>query len=616
MSRIQNELLFFHAKPIGTGLFVLRVFHVTDGTDGLHYLIDALLSETHNVARGVVFKNCTMGERLHPSNNDVGPLLTDLYQITMAYAYWKTKRHLVPSTFDLFYRHAPFSGSYVVFGGLAECIGFLSSFCFSRPQVDFIAELIPNVDPLFLEWLLTIDCSNVRVSSQREGSIVFPRVPMITVSGPLAVVQLLETTLLNLVNYASLVATNAHRFRLAAGSDALLFEFGLRRAQGPDGSLSASKYCYMAGFDGTSSVAAGYKFGIPVKGTHAHSFVQSFQSLEDVQSSKQIVTTGDGNCYSVDDLRARVLEIRDLLWDKRSTSNGELAAFIAYASVYPSAFYALVDTYSSLESGVPNFMFVALALSEIGFFAKGIRLDSGNLAKLSVRCHGLFHEIADTYKRRCSPTADKYQAMVDSLTIMVSNDVTLQSIRDVMNQDHKISAYGIGTHLVTCKEQPALGCVFKLSSVGNSPRMKMSEEPSKSSLPGEKKTYRVYDPAGLAVCDIVALATERVPKVGLNCHYISLFNPDKVVSSGNGTIEPLLLTVWDGEPSISINPPFEYLQRARETLTCETKTIHKCWLPVLPGFAANSRSDKYPVAITDGMRETILEAQRCQRQRG
>lgn len=215
-------------------------------------------------------------------NNAVQPLLTDLYQLSMAYAYWKTKK-TDHSVFDLFFRKNPFGGEFTIFGGLDECLKFIRDFKFTESDIAYLKTAMPSyIEDEFFQYLKNMDLSDVKLYAVREGSLVFPRVPVIRLEGPLIVVQLLETTLLVLVNFASLVCTNAARFRIAAGEEKKLLEFGLRRAQGPDGGLTASKYCYIGGFDGTSNVLAGKLFGIPIKGTHAHSFVSSFGSLEEI----------------------------------------------------------------------------------------------------------------------------------------------------------------------------------------------------------------------------------------------------------------------------------------------------------------------------------------------
>ncbi|GFS12762.1 nicotinate phosphoribosyltransferase-like [Elysia marginata] len=227
------------------------------------------------------------------SNGVVQALLTDLYQITMAYAYWKSGKMNEPAVFDLYFRKNPFQGEFTIFAGLEECVKLLQTFHFSESDVAYLKTVLPpTTDPGFFTYLRTLSAKDITLSAIPEGDVVFPKVPLITVMGPLAVAQLLETPLLNLVNYASLVATNAARFRLAAGPEKLLLEFGLRRAQGPDGGLSASRYCYLGGFDGSSNVLAGKMFGIPVKGTHAHAYVTSFVSLDEIID--RMLTTSDG----------------------------------------------------------------------------------------------------------------------------------------------------------------------------------------------------------------------------------------------------------------------------------------------------------------------------------
>ena len=217
------------------------------------------------------------------SNNPlIRPLLTDLYQISMAYGYWKSSRHDY-AVFDLFFRKNPFGGEFTLFAGLHECLEYIRAFRFDKSDIEYLRRTMPDyVEPEFLAYLEQMSMSDVRLYACREGTLVFPRSPLIRVEGPLPKVQLLETTLLNLVNYASLVTTNAARFRLAAGQHKSLMEFGLRRAQGPDGAMTASKYCYVGGFDSTSNVLAGKLYNIPTRGTHAHAFVSAFANLDDL----------------------------------------------------------------------------------------------------------------------------------------------------------------------------------------------------------------------------------------------------------------------------------------------------------------------------------------------
>lgn len=264
--------------------------------------------------------------------------------------------------------------------------------------------------------------------------------------GPLAMVQLLETTLLNLINFPSLIATNAARMRVAAEGKRLL-EFGLRRAQGPDGGLSASKYAYLGGFDGTSNVLAGKLFDISTAGTHAHSFVMSYTGLDDLtRDTIQVVGSAQ-----VVDFKSLVLQKRQLLQEVFVCENhdGELAAFIAYAQSFSEGFLSLVDTYDTLKSGVPNFMAVAWALLEVGYKPLGVRLDSGDLAYLSRMTRDMFRKFDQLF---CDgkPT-------FAHLNIVASNDIKEDVLLALAREGHEIDTFGIGTHLVTCQSQPALG---------------------------------------------------------------------------------------------------------------------------------------------------------------
>jgi nicotinate phosphoribosyltransferase len=230
-----------------------------------------------------------------PTNGLVTPLLTDLYQITMAYAHWKNGRQDDPAVFELFFRKNPFGGEYTIFAGLDECLKHLANFKFSESDVEYLRSIpsLQHCDPAFFVWLLQLDTSQVKVHALRDGQVAFPRIPLLEIEAPLAMGQLLETTLLTLVNYPSLIATNAARMVLAAEDKGNVdpnlpkqcarvpscVEFGLRRAQGPDGGFSASKYSAFGGFSATSNVQAGKFLGLQLAGTHAHAFVQAYSSL-------------------------------------------------------------------------------------------------------------------------------------------------------------------------------------------------------------------------------------------------------------------------------------------------------------------------------------------------
>ncbi|XP_055951375.1 nicotinate phosphoribosyltransferase-like [Argiope bruennichi] len=439
-------------------------------------------------------------------NGVVQPLLTDLYQITMAYAYWKSDKCSDHAVFDLFFRKNPFQGEFTVFAGLEECLKFLQNFRYSRSDIDYLKSIFPsNVEPAFFEFLANLTARDVKLYAIPEGTVVFPRVPLIRVEGPLPVVQLLETTFLTLVNYASLVATNAARYRIAAGSDLQLLEYGLRRAQGPDGGLSASKYTYIGGFDGTSNVLAGKMYNIPVKGTHAHAFVMSYSSLDEVKT--RVIQSKIDN--SEQDLVQLSLKFRTDLSSllsllKEEANNGELAAFISYAVAFPNSFLALIDTYDVKKSGLLNFCAVALALCQLGYKPLGVRIDSGDLAYLSNVAFQTFCKVSDHYNF----------PWFRDFSIVASNDINEETIISLNEQGHKINCFGIGTHLVTCQKQPALGCVFKLVEVNSKPCIKLSLDVEKVTIPGGKLVYRLFGKDGHALIDLLQMKDEPAPEVG------------------------------------------------------------------------------------------------------
>uniref|UniRef100_A0A1I8IH65 Nicotinate phosphoribosyltransferase n=1 Tax=Macrostomum lignano TaxID=282301 RepID=A0A1I8IH65_9PLAT len=427
--------------------------------------------------------------------------LQDFYQISMAYAYWKANKVNDTAVFDLYFRKCPFQGEFALFAGLEECLKFVQRFRYSEQDIAYLRTVLPpSADSEFFDYLATLTAQGVSLYAVEEGSAVFPKVPLIRVEGPLIVCQLLETTLLNLVNFASLQATNAARFRLAAGPTKQLLEFGLRRAQGPDGALSASRYCFVGGFNGTSNVLAGKLYGIPVKGTHAHAFVTSFYSLDEVKERMlKNKTTGQlGDFIEAVNQCRRTVEAQVGL-PTANVNVGELTAFAAYALAFPGSFLALIDTYNVLKSGVINFIVVALALDQFGYRPIGVRLDSGDLAYLSVQVRELFRQVAGSLK----------MPWFEHLTIVASNDINEDTIHSLNQQGHQIDSFGIGTHLVTCQKQPALGCVYKLVEVNGRPTIKLSEDVEKMTIPGRKRVFRVFGQDGLAILDLMQCADEK-----------------------------------------------------------------------------------------------------------
>ena len=363
-------------------------------------------------------------------------LLTDLYEVTMAYGFWKSGRHRLDAVFHHVFRSLPFEGGYAVACGLETAMEFLESFRFAGDDLDYLGQLAgvdgsPLFEPDFLEYLsaLRFECD---VDMVPEGTVVFAHEPLLRVRGPIVQAQLVETALLNLVNFQTLVATKAARVCLAAQGGAVL-EFGLRRAQGPDGGLSASRAAYVGGCVGTSNVLAGKIFGIPVRGTHAHSWVMAFES--------------------------------------------EIEAFEAYAGAMPNNCVFLVDTYDT-EQGVRNAVRVGERLRAAGHRLVGIRLDSGDLAYLSVRAR----EILDG-------------AGFHDTAVMASSELNETIVESLRQQGARIDVWAVGTQLVTAFDQPALGGVYKLAAVREpggewEPRIKLSEQAVKTSTPGVLQVRR------------------------------------------------------------------------------------------------------------------------------
>ncbi|XP_066355168.1 nicotinate phosphoribosyltransferase 1-like [Miscanthus floridulus] len=496
-----------------------------------------------------------------PTNPMVTPLLTDLYQFTMAYAYWKAGKHLDRAVFDLYFRKSPFGGEFTIFGGLEECIRFIANFKFTEEEIKFLRSVMPTCEDGFFDYLRSIDCSDVEVYAIPEGYVVFPKVPLMRIEGPVAVVQLLETPFLSLVNYASLVTTNAARHRLVAGKSKNLLEFGLRRAQGPDGGISASRYCYMGGFDATSNVAAGRLFGIPIRGTHSHAFVSSFMGIDEITNKALTSSDGSKKCEDfvslVQNWLIRIQESSSLHGTFGETSQSELAAFTSYALAFPNSFLALVDTYDVMRSGVPNFCAVALALNDMGYKAVGIRLDSGDLAYLSIETRKFFHAI------------EKEFGVVGfgKTSITASNDLNEETIDALNKQGHEVDAFGIGTNLVTCYAQAALGCVFKLVEINKQPRIKLSEDVTKVSIPCKKKCYRLYGKEGYPLVDIMTGEDEPGPKIGERLLCRHPFNESKRAYVVPQHVEELLRCYWPGTSS----NPREVLPSIHEI---RTRCIH------------------------------------------
>ena len=506
------------------------------------------------------------------SSSFLSAMLTDWYEITVARTFFNEGRHNEKASFDLFYREQPFDGTFAIFAGLNEAIRFLKDYKFSEEQLHFIQRNLTGETDGFINYLRSIDTSTIKIYAVPEGSVVFPKAPLMRIEGPLALCQLIETPLLNAINFPTLMTTNALRFKLHVGNRKLM-EFGLRRAQGSDGGMSSSKYSYLGLFDSTSNVLAGEMYGIPISGTVAHSFITSFFDFSQLKSTKiKNLKTGE----MIDLLESANIVFKEMGFHPNKT---ETAAFISQAISYPNNFLALADTYDSIKSGVPNFLGVAYGLEKAGYRGKGIRLDSGNLAKLSKKVRELYRDFAKHFDL---PYAEHF-------VITASNNINEKQLIELEKDGHEIDAFGIGTHLVTCERQPALGGVYKLVEVNGTPRIKISDNAAKYTIPCRKNLYRCYDKDGIEIADLLTKLDEK-PQPGILEVY-QVYPIKQKLTIEVSEIKPLYNIVW-GNGSV----PEETLQQARERVLDAYNNFNKQVLAV-------HNEKPYCVAMTAALQE-------------
>lgn len=385
---------------------------------------------------------------MYKNLDDSFALHTDLYQINMAETYWRDWVHNKKSVFEVYFRKLPFGNGYAIFAGLKRVIDYLSNFHFTKSDIDYLRD--EGYEEDFLAYLKEVRFTG-SVRSMKEGEIVFANEPLLRIEAPLLEAQLIETAILNIVNYQTLIATKASRIKQVVG-DQVAMEFGTRRAQEMDAAIWGTRAAFIGGFEATSNVRAGKLFNIPISGTHAHSMIQAYQD--------------------------------------------EYVAFHKYASTHKNCVF-LVDTYDTLKSGVPNAIKVAMELGDKINFV-GIRLDSGDLAFLSKKAR----EMLD-------------QAGFQETKIIASNDLDENTIMNLKAQGAKIDIWGIGTKLITAYDQPALGAVYKLVSIENEHNnmvdtIKISGNPEKVSTPGLKRVYRIINKSNnKSEGDYIALEDER-----------------------------------------------------------------------------------------------------------
>ena len=380
-------------------------------------------------------------------------LLTDLYELTMMQGYFENEDVNQTVIFDMFYRNNPEGNGYAICAGLEQLIDYVKNLHFTEDEIDYLKSL-GIFKPAFLAYLRDFRFTG-DIYAIPEGTVIFPREPLVKVIAPIMQAQLIETALLNIINHQSLIATKTARIVRAAQGDGVM-EFGCRRAQGPDAAIYGARAAIIAGCVGTSNVLCGQMFHVPVSGTHAHSWIMSFPD--------------------------------------------ELSAFRAYAKLYPDACILLIDTYDTLDSGLPHAIQVFKELREQGIHPKryGIRMDSGDLAYLS---------------KKVKAALDA-EGFTDAI-ISASNDLDEGLIGSLKAQGATINSWGVGTNLITSKDCPAFGGVYKLAAIWNEPeqrfepKIKISENAEKITNPGDKKIYRIYDAQGMIIADLIALADEE-----------------------------------------------------------------------------------------------------------
>lgn len=447
-------------------------------------------------------------------------LLTDLYEITMMQAYFKNNNKNKMAIFDVFYRKNPMDGGYAISAGLEQVIEYINNLHFTEDDINYLASLKIFEDD-FLDYLENFKFTG-DIYAIPEGSVMFPREPMLKVIAPIMEAQFIETAILNILNHQSLIATKAARICYAAEGDGIM-EFGLRRAQGPDAGIYGARAAVIGGCAGTSNVLTGQMFDVPVMGTHAHSWIMSFDD--------------------------------------------EYTAFYTYAKLYPMACTLLVDTYDTLNSGVPNAIKVFKQMKKEGIELKnyGIRLDSGDLAYLSKKARKMLDD-----------------AGFKDATITASNDLDEFLIASLKMQGAEITNWGVGTNLITSKDCPSFGGVYKLAAIMEdgenfTPKIKLSDNSEKITNPGNKKIYRIYEKENNKIkADLICLENETFTE-NEDMHLFDPHEPWKktVLKAGTFTLKEMLVKVFDKGQCVyhsdSVMKLRDFAISEMETLWEETK---------------------------------------------
>lgn len=476
----------------------------------------------------------------HIENSTINcALFTDFYELTMAQGYWKQNMNQ-NVVFDMFFRRQPFNGGFSIFAGIETLLDAITSFSFSESDIAYLKEQ-GIFEQGFLDYLKTFHFSGDLYSFD-EGSIIFPQEPLVRIHANLIEAQVIEGLVLNVCNFQSLIATKTTRVWLASKKGNIM-EFGLRRAQGPDGAMSASRAAYIGGAAGTSNTLAGKLYGIPVMGTMAHSWVMSFPS--------------------------------------------ELEAFEAYAKIYPTKTIFLIDTYDTLKSGVKNAIKAGAKLVEQGYNF-GVRLDSGDIAYLSAEV------------RKELDNAGFPQAFIS-----VSNELTEEIIETLIQQNAPIASWGVGTHMVTGGTESSFTGVYKLCARHDAktdsmiPAMKFSDNPQKTTNPGVKNVWRLYDENGLARADILALADETIEPNTEYRYFHPMIDYRQFLFTAASAKQMLKKRLENGQRISPRLSDAEQLRLSRETMQKEIETLD-------PSYKRILNPHIYKVSMTEKLKDMKL----------
>ena len=460
-------------------------------------------------------------------------LFTDFYELTMAQGFWRQNKDTA-AVFDMFFRKQPFGGGFSIFAGLDNLLETLTKFSFTAEDIDYLKK--QNIfDEGFLEYLKDFKFSG-DIYAMEEGSVIFPEEPVLRVHGNIVEAQIIEGIVLNQLNFQSLIATKAARVWLASKKGSIM-EFGLRRAQGVDGALSASRASYIGGASSTSNVLAGRIYGIPVAGTMAHSWVMSFDS--------------------------------------------ELEAFRAYAEIYPEKSVFLIDTYDTLNSGINNAIIVGRELKEKGYNF-GVRLDSGDI-----------HYLSKEVRRRLD------EAGLEKAFITVSNELNEEIIEALVNQNAPVNSWGVGTHMVTGGSEASFSGVYKLAARQNAKNqmvatMKISDTIKKTTTPGIKNVWRLFDEKGMACVDILALENETIEEGKTSRFYHPSGDFRQFDFKPAAVRQMLVLHMKNGKRLHNLTPEFA-LKKARAVASAQLEYLDVSYKRIL-----NPRI--YKVSITENLK--------------